>query len=166
MKISAICSRCGAPAKVHALTGYRSGKPVHAHFCLKCADSAYEEFLGAGSGPSRPRSRPSAGTLLILAGVLLALVGAVAGRLPFGGSAGFGMVQQIGGIVGVVLVLLGAVLRVDLVVVVGTVVIGLAVIGDFLGGAGGASIAKMLLSVGGLALGFAGLGLRRMRRGE
>jgi hypothetical protein len=119
---------------VNVLEGYVGGQPTRRHFCLECADVAYGLYIEGGTGRTRPR--PHLSSLLIAAGLLLALVGASVDLLGIEGHAGFGWKQQAGLVVGTLLVALGALLRVDALAIGGALLFGVAALADVYGTVG------------------------------
>jgi hypothetical protein len=158
------CERCGAPARVHVLAGYVEGRPVHRHFCHACADVAYELQLEVGVGRVRPRPRVS--SLIIAVGVLFAVLGASFDLLGIEGAAGFGWQQQGGMAVGVLLVILGGLLRVDAIAIAGALLFGAAALADVYGtlGSPGIGLKQQFFVAAGVSLILAGIWLRRRKR--
>jgi len=146
------CERrgCGKPARVLVLVGYDGPKPLRRHLCLRCAETAFEDYLVEPNGA--PRSRLSVASLLIAGGILVAAVGATADEWGVQGSSGFGWKQQSALAVGGLLVVLGGLLRADVVAVVGTVLFGLGALADLFGtfGSPGMGWRQMLLIFAGL----------------
>lgn len=157
------CERCGAPARVCVLEGYVGSHPVHRHFCLDCADSAYRLYLE--NSPGRVRPRLSWASLFISAGLLLTALGAAADEFGVHGSAGFGWKQQGSLLVGALVVVIGALLRVELLAIAGAVLVGLAALADVFGPVGSPGVGwKQAATIfTGLAFLSAGL-LTRKRR--
>jgi hypothetical protein len=158
------CDRCGAPARVHVLAGYADGRPIGRHFCHACADVAYELHLGAEAGPGRPRPRVS--SLIIVVGVVFAVLGTSFDLFGVKGAAGFGWQQQGGVAAGVLLVILGGLLRVDALAIGGALLFGAAVLADVYGtlGSPGIGLKQQLLVAAGVLLIFAGVWLRRRKK--
>jgi hypothetical protein len=157
------CERCSAPARVFVLEGYVDGQPVRHHFCLECADSAYRHYLDRGAGVIRPRL--SFGSLLIIVGLLLTAVGASVDELGLHGSGGFGWKQQGGLLIGMVVLVLGALLRVDILAIVGAILVGAAALADVFGpvGSPGVGWKQGALILAGLLVLAAGIFMRRRR---
>ena len=158
------CDRCGAPARVHVLAGYVEGRPVHRHFCHACADVAYELQLEVGAGNARPRPRVS--SLIIAVGVLFAVLGTSFDLFGVEGAAGFGWKQQGGVAIGVLLVVLGGLLRVDAIAIAGAVLFGAAALADvygLLGSPGFGSKQRFAVAVG-VFLVLIGIWLRKRKR--
>ena len=155
------CERCGAPARVYILEEYVDGKPVHRHLCLGCANTAYERYLRRGAGHVRPR--PSLSALLIAAGLVLVILGASADLFGIQGSAGFGWKQQASLLAGALAVILGALLRVDALMLGGSVLVAVAVLADVYGTIGSPGIGwrQRAAIVAGLVLVQAALFLRK-----
>ncbi len=163
-----VCEACGEPARVRILRGYREGKPVRHAFCLTCAERLGEQleptaYSGALTGR---RVRLSSGAVLVFGGFLVVLVGLCADYFGVGGHPGIGWVQQTGLATGLLLVGIGALLRVDLLSVAGTLCVGLAALADILGSGSSPGIGwrQQLAIAAGLALVGLGLVLRHRRR--
>jgi hypothetical protein len=69
----------------------------------------------------------------MLAGLCLGLFAIVSQHLYLGRSAGFGLPQQLAACLGALLVLIGALLRVDIVAIIGTLIFGMATCADLIG---------------------------------
>lgn len=118
------CCRCGGEARVAVLLGYQSNHSVAHDLCLICADA----------GSFRPIQDVSRAPRRISLGTTLALAGAGLGLLSFGWDgvmAGLGQLlgMQSGLVaIGALLVLIGALLRADVIALAGTAafVVGLA----------------------------------------
>jgi hypothetical protein len=165
--VRSTCARCAADARVSVLTGYPGGRPQRVWFCLRCADGAYDEFVGVAN-PSR-RRRLGVGSLLLAAGVLLMVVSLLADTLGINGSPGFGWFQQSAVILGGVLLLLGAVSRADIVAVIGTLLLLAGLLADVAGrmGSPGFGWRQALALVVGFALFVSGWLIRaHAHRGE
>jgi|GEM_PF-1128469 len=126
-----LCQVCGAAARVRVLVGYADGQPVERRLCLSCADTVAGDALADRGGAARLRLRPAA--VLIAAGGLLALSGVFFDGLGLHGSRGVGWLQGSGLVLGGLMVVVGALLRADLIAVVGTVLFGLALLADVCG---------------------------------
>ena len=131
------CEICGRPMRVCILEGYAAGAPVVRRFCLECADRAPARI---GLGDVATQRRFSIGSLLMVAGVLLAAIVAAADYLGAGGSPGLGLHQLSGLVVGAVLVFSGALCRVEVMLILGILVFTLAACADLLGLAGAEGI--------------------------
>ncbi|MFO0837885.1 MAG: hypothetical protein U1D55_05115 [Phycisphaerae bacterium] len=125
------CAVCGASARVHVLEGYRGGQPCYRSLCFQCADAARRVERVS---PRRHRTGRGLALALILGGVSLGILGAVGDRLGIGANRGFGWLQQSGLATGALFVVLGALLRIDLIAIVGTILFGLAASADLLRG--------------------------------
>ncbi len=130
-----VCDACGAEARVHLLEGYRGGLPAGRSLCFDCADLVrrVDRVGGLGIG----RSRRGLSIILACSGVALAALGLLGDRLGIGDTPGIGWLQRSGLAVGALFVVLGALLRIDLIAVAGTILFGLAAIADLLKGAAG-----------------------------
>lgn len=123
------CEVCGRPARVRVLEKYKDGKPVFRSYCLDCADTPRvpdDENTGV-------RHHLSVGSLMILAGLIVAFLGGAGDYLGIRNPGGVGWYQMSGLGVGALLVVLGAILGVDLIALVGTFVFGLSACSDVLG---------------------------------
>lgn len=98
-QISNACAGCGQAARIRILETYVAGRPVIRHFCFECAD---RHFGVPEPGP--PVHRASVGSLLIVAGLAVGLLG-LAGR------DGFGWKQQIAIGLGLLFITIGIVVR-------------------------------------------------------
>ncbi len=157
------CERCGAPAQVTILEGYRSGKPVRHYLCLSCADAAFDLYPGRCSNTLRPRLSWSGS--LLFAGMVLTALGASADELGIHGQPGFGWSQQAGLAVGALLLLVGCLARIDVVAIAGAGLFGLSALADFLGplGSPGIGLKQGGAIAVGLVLLMAGFASRRRR---
>jgi hypothetical protein len=104
-------------------------------------------------------------SLIIIIGLLLAVLGASADLFGMHGAAGFGWKQQAGVIVGALLVVLGALLRVDALAVGGLILFAVAALADVYGtiGAPGMGWRQRVAIIVGLVLVLGGLRLRHRR---
>lgn len=163
-----VCECCGEPARVRILRGYRGGRPVRHAFCLACAERVADSLAPTAysGGLDARRVRLSTGAVLVFGGMLVAMLGAAADLLGVGSHAGFGWAQQSGLVLGLVFVAIGALLRIDIVGVVGTLCVGLAALADFLGSSPSPGIGwRQQLAIGaGLLLIVAGVLMRRRSR--
>jgi hypothetical protein len=124
------CEHCGEPAKVHVLTGYEGGKPVRYHLCLSCADADWRP--GANRKAGRGERRLGYGALMVMAGVLVGGLAIAADYTGLQGESGFGNYQRAGVALGALLVIVGGLVRVDVLVLVGTLLFALALLSDVL----------------------------------
>jgi hypothetical protein len=118
------CEDCGQPGRVQILEGYRAGAPVMRVLCMPCADHACVTPPETDSPAARGRLSP--GATVILGGVCLGLFALLRQHVGLGQAAGFGVEARLAACLGALLVLLGALLRADVVAVVGTLVFGVA----------------------------------------
>ena len=166
--VPAACEACGEPARVRILRGYREGRPVRHAFCLSCAERLGEQLepTAYSGGLARGRVRLSAGAILMFGGFLVALVGLSSDYFGVGGHPGIGWAQQAGLAGGLLLVGIGALLRVDVLNVAGTLCVGLAALADVLGSGPSPGIGwrQQLVIGAGLVLVILGLALRHRRR--
>lgn len=154
------CQVCGRPARVRILEDYVAGSPVYRQYCLTCADA--HEIGRTVDDMDANRPRTTTGTLIVIAGLTFGMFGVFGHRFGIAWTAGLGPRQQAGIVAGVLLIMLGALLRVDAVAVVGMVVFGLAACADLigLGGFGGSNVGQQLFIAVGLMLTCIGLALR------
>lgn len=150
-----VCERCGAPARVHTSGHGADGRKIR-HLCLACADA--EE----ADAPARERGLNHAAILLSV-GVIVLLLSLLADVLKFGQEKGFGWKQQSGILVGGILVLSAALLRIPTLLVIGLVAAALSTLADHLGfGSGEGFGSHQILGVAaGILLIVAGLLMRR-----
>ncbi len=155
------CERCGAPVRVHILEGYVEGKPVRRHLCSDCADTAYALYLKHGAGHVRPRL--SLGSLLITGGLLLVVLGISVDQFGIQGSAGFGWKQQAGLLAGLFVVIVGSLLRIDVVAIAGAILVAIAALADVSGliGAPGVGWRQQAVILAGLVFIWGGIFLRK-----
>ncbi len=110
------CDVCQRPAQVHILIDYQRGEQVVRRYCASCAETreaAHREHV-----TERRHLGPAA--LISIVGVFLAIIAVTLDLLPTG-NPGFGWYQKLGVVVGGVMLLLGALLHVD-VMVIGSVI--------------------------------------------
>lgn len=139
------CARCGAPARVCVLEGYRNGEPIMGYYCLNCpVDPSHSHGV---SGPAR--ARLSVPVLICLAAMTLAVLGGGADIVTSEANPGFGWYQRMGVIAGIVLTFVGVLLRVDLLALGGVIIFGGALTFDFLslGGSPGIGWKQQVLLV-------------------
>lgn len=151
------CETCGAAARVRLLEGYAAGEPLFHSFCLACAD----RFRPAAS-PFNPSERLSFGTVFVLAGILLMLLGGFGDMFHLRTHKGFGLYQQFGVAIGLFMIVLAALLRVDVFAIIGLAVLGLASGGDIIVVTSSAGLGwkqQLALALGGAVTGI-GLWLR------
>lgn len=122
------CQICGLAARVHILVGYEQGKPKVNEFCILCA-TQHAQAREAPQAESRERIR--FGSVLILFGILLAVVGAAGALFGVSGHEGFGWYQRLGVGVGALVAICGGLLRVELLALTGAIVAGLSAGIDF-----------------------------------
>ncbi len=124
------CEVCGARVELIILADYEEGRPVFRQFCLDCAEKV-DEVVASNS---RITHTPRLGVpgMLIFAGLLAGAIVAVADYVGVGGASGFGWYQHAGLGIGLLTLLIGALLRVDVVLVFGTLAIAIAAFSDLL----------------------------------
>lgn len=118
------CERCGAPSRVHITGRGADGRRV-SHFCLDCAD--------ADEARSSRRDRGLNRALIVLAfGAVVAMISLLADQLQFGSQAGFGWKQQVGTVIGGLLVFIAVLMRIPTLLIVGLMAAGLSLLADLL----------------------------------
>lgn len=125
------CAVCGGAARVSILDGYSAGRAVTRELCLGCAD---EPAASPARAREAGRTRLGVPVLLVLAGMLAggaSLLGDSLGAAVPAGHLGVGQSVILGA--GALLVLIGALLRVDVIAVVGTAAFLLVLAADTLG---------------------------------
>ena len=125
------CSVCGRPALLHVNLGSVDGKPNIRDYCQGCADRHLDEWRA----PRRRLTggRHAIGGLLIMSGVALGIVAVFADGLGIAGHSGFGWYQRGGALGGVLLIFVGAIFRIDVLGVSGTILFVLAIGVDYFG---------------------------------
>jgi len=105
-------------------------------------------------------------SLIIAVGVLFAVLGVSFDLFGMKGAAGFGWKQQGGVVVGVLLVVLGALLRADVLAIGGAVLFGAAALADVYGtlGSPGVGWKQRLAVAAGVLLILMGIWLRKRKR--
>lgn len=161
-----VCDTCEELARVHILERYEEGAPVFRHFCTDCADKVDEST--ASSPFMLDRHRASTASLLILIGVSLGAMGIAADYIGIPRGSGFGWLRFLGLAIGALLVLVGALIRIDVVGLAGTVIFGLTACVSLFGlsKASGIGWKQQLAVLVGLALMLTGLMLKRRTDGE
>jgi uncharacterized membrane protein YphA (DoxX/SURF4 family) len=152
------CDVCGAGARVLILEGYAEGEPVLRRLCLTCA--------AASANPGLVGERPRIGlhVLVGLAGLVLCFVGLFGDYLVPPAHPGFGWHQQVGAGAGALLLVLGLVLRMDVVALGGAFLCGASLGADWFGLTHGPGIGwkqQVLIAMGAVGLLTAGV-TRRM----
>lgn len=122
------CERCGSRSRVHVLESYAGGAPQVRRFCLPCADRWSSETSRGGA----LKPRPGIAALLAMAGAAMLIVGLLGDYLFPDARAGFGRHQQLGVLVGAVLILVGIVLRVQIIALGATLLFIVALGADWL----------------------------------
>lgn len=153
------CETCGESARVRVLEGYSDGEPLMHLFCLRCA-SAFR----ASPAPFDPSGRLSFGSVFIVAGIMLMLLGGFGDMFRLHTHKGFGAYQQFGAAIGLFLIVLAALLRVDVFAIIGLAVFALASGGDIIVVTSSAGLGwkqQLALVLGALVLGI-GVWLRRL----
>ena len=152
------CKGCGGPVRVQILEGYRAGVPIVHYWCLACADRADETVASSTARPARERLRGN--TMLLTGGLALGLIGVLSDHAVQTTPGGLGLLPSIVACAGALGVVIGALLRMELSIVAGTLIFGLAACADLMqpshaGRVGaviyGEVVLGMLLVAGGLA---------------
>lgn len=125
-----VCELCGRPAIVHLTQERFAGPARMRHLCGECADK--HPFDGMADDDAAPRAARSLAELMILTGVVFTGMTLGADYFGVGDQPGFGTMQMTGVLAGVVLVVLGALFRSDLLSVAGGVLTVLACLADWL----------------------------------
>lgn len=152
------CESCGDPAILLVLEGYSQSRPVRRAFCANHAQFAGNRLRPRTEAEPRPR-RGSAAIAIGLGALTLTLIAMLGDRMP-STHAGFGIAQAVGLAVGAFCVVLGGVLRLDVVSIGGALLAGMSLLADFAGGGRSAGFGwrqQLVLAVGFLLLGLAGL---------
>ncbi len=150
------CENCNAVSRVLILDGYARGQPVLRRLCLDCAARAAPKRAACGG----ERARVTWHALVSLAGFVLCVVGLAGDWLVPGGHAGFGWHQQMGAVTGVLLILVGLLLRADVIALAGAFLLGAALCSDWFGLTRGPGIGwkqQYMAGAGVLCLLFGGL---------
>jgi hypothetical protein len=156
----AACEVCGEVARVLVLEGYANGQPVLRRFCLKCA----AEAAPADAGVFGERTRVRLHVLVALAGLALCAVGLFGDFLIPAAHAGFGWHQQLGVFAGALLLVVGLLLRTEVIALGGAFLLAASLGADWFGLTRGPGIGwkqQVMLAVGVLCLLAAGITRRR-----
>jgi hypothetical protein len=124
------CALCDRPARVHILKGYDHGRPIRQSLCLSCANAADERLLSETL--ERRQRRSGRATLLTVTGLLLIVLGGAVDQLGIHTSVGFGLKQQTSLLLGAFVVILGALLRIDVLAALGALLFAAAALADVL----------------------------------
>ncbi|MBI5865375.1 MAG: hypothetical protein HZB38_12875 [Planctomycetes bacterium] len=155
------CGACADPARVFVLTGYAGGQQIIERFCVKCAP----RHVSAAFPVSEIRQRPNIGSILLVAGAIVASAGTVGLLWNFSLTSGFGIYQVVGAGLGALIAITAIFLGIDLLAIAGATVVGLAAGADWI--AIVPTPHRAWLHILGIALGLAcvtiGLALRRRR---
>ncbi|TWT44046.1 hypothetical protein RAS1_04520 [Phycisphaerae bacterium RAS1] len=122
------CHECGKSAAVRVLRGYSHGVPDFRDLCLSCAD---ERDRAAVRQQRRETQLPTK-ALLLMAGCMLMLIALSWDFLSLATRPGFGVFQRLGTALALVLVLLGAVSRTDVIAIMGAAMLALSLGADVL----------------------------------
>lgn len=157
------CELCGRPGQVRVLEGYQQQQPVFHEYCLSCAESAP---VAATPRNIDERAQFELSTTCIVAGVVLGTIAVAADSLGLQGHSGFGWVQRTGMVLGALIFGMAALLRVDLVAMLGLAGFSLSLIADVarIGESAGMGWKQQLLGLAAALLLTACLWLRSRRR--
>ena len=122
------CEVCGEGARVLILEGYAEGQPVMRHYCLRCDAAAPAETDVVGERP-----RIGVHVLVELAGLVLCVVGLFGDYLVPSAHVGFGWHQQVGAGAGALILVIGLVLRMEVVALGGAFLLGASLCADWFG---------------------------------
>jgi hypothetical protein len=157
------CSDCGEPARVHVLEGYTNGQPVLRHVCATCVEKVVP-------APRARRARRPLGlpvvALLGLAGAVLVVMGLLGDYLVPARHPGFGRHQQLGVLVGTVVLGVGLLTRAGVIALAGLLFAAAALCADWLGLTAGPGVGwkqQFMLGVG-ILLALASLIVQGVRR--
>ncbi len=152
-----VCERCGAPLLIHA----EAGKTSHAApvLCAQCTANGRNHI-------NRRTNNLNRGATLLVAGVYVLLLSALADWLAFGSSEGFGWKQHLGIALAAVVVLSAALMRVPTLFAIGLMIGTLTILADWLGfgNSQGFGLQQMAGSALGIVLVILGLALARANR--
>lgn len=157
----AACEVCGEVARVLVLEGYANGQPVLRRFCLKCA----AEAAPADAGVFGERTRVRLHVLVALVGLALCVVGLFGDFLIPPPHAGFGWHQQLGVFAGALLLVVGLLLRTEVIALGGAFLLAASLGADWFGLTRGPGIGwkqQVMTAVGVLCLLAAGITRRRI----
>jgi hypothetical protein len=119
----ATCQACDEPAIVH-VSDIVDGDVIVRHFCSNCVDS----FAAPRESPAKKWGQA---TTLITFGTAFLVMSLLADQLAFGGWEGFGIYQWTGALVGIAMVLTGAVARARALFLIGMVAATLSLVADY-----------------------------------
>jgi hypothetical protein len=128
------CAVCDRPARIHVLQGYHDGERLVRHLCLHCAQSQQQWQAPKTVESSESRARPRISTLLTSVGVAIGLVALLGDWVSPDVRAGFGLYQQSGIAIASILILMGMVVRSDVIVLGGMASFVGVMLLDHLGG--------------------------------
>ena len=144
------CEVCRTQARVLILEGYAEGQPVLRSLCCACAATAPARTSTAGE-----RRRISLHMLAAVAGLVLCVVGLLGDFLVPSRSPGFGLHQQLGVGAGVFILVIGLLLRAEIVALAGGLLLVAAVCADWFGLTDGAGIGwkqQAMIAIGALGM--------------
>jgi len=160
----ATCELCGEMARVLVLEGYAAGQPILRRFCLQCAAAA----VPAEHDPRARGPRIGVHVLLALVGLVLCVVGLGGDFLIPERHSGFGWHQQLGILLGTLLLVFGLFLRTDVIALGGSFLLVAAGCADWFGLTQGVGVGwkqQYMIVAGALCLCIAGaLRIRRRLR--
>ncbi len=155
------CRVCGRRACVHVLERYERGRPIVERFCLGCVDTPAALSAAAVRGV-----RPGLPVLAGASGLALLAVGLFGDFLIPDRSPGFGVYQQTGVVLAVLLGLVGILLRVGPVAFCGLFLLAASISADWFGLVSGPGIGwkQQTMIMVGAALAGCGIVGRLLRR--
>jgi hypothetical protein len=156
------CEICGKEARLLILEGYAQRQPVVRRFCLTCSASAE-------AGPARERTRLSLHVLVGLASLVSCVVGLFGDHLVPSAHPGFGWHQELGVVAGGLLLLVGLILRADVVALGGGFLLAASLCADWFGWTRGPGIGwkqQLMILIGAVGLLLAAAFRMRRRWGD
>jgi len=116
------CQTCGEPAHIH-VTGEWTGATEVRHLCFNCAE--LERTV-----KHRRKAAFNLGAVFMVVGGLSLVLSLFADQLALGNSQGLGFCQIVGLIIGLILTVVGAVMRIPVVLAIGPCVGLLSLLAD------------------------------------
>jgi len=157
------CIDCGQPARVHVLDGYMNGQPVLRHVCAACVEKMVP--LQAARRARRPLGLSVTALLGLAGGVLIAL-GLLGDYLVPSRHPGFGRHQQLGLLVGTVVLGIGLLTRAGVIALAGLLFAAASLCADWLGLTAGVGVGwkQQIMLGGGVLLSLAAVIVHSLRR--
>lgn len=132
------CDGCGDLVSVCVLEGYVNGAPQYRRFCSECDSRWIADTQRARTAPEHTWLSACA-TVCMMLGAFLGLAAILADEVVLRPEGGFGFWQQSGVALGLFVVALGGLLRLDSVSLTGLLMFALSLSVDLLGPMGGFS---------------------------